>query len=119
MEEVETSCFHRDGIVDGSRTAVIQRCRVGCLLPGEVVVGRRSGRPAPLTGQLEEVAIFVAPVVTVSALQYAQPVANEQQHASWRAWMGTLFFQRSLPRGTQSESVYDHLEKRACRFLCR
>lgn len=71
------------------------------------------------TGQLEEAAIFVAPVVTVSALQYAQPVANEQQHASWRAWMGTFFFQRSLPRGTQSESVYDHLEKRACRFLCR
>jgi hypothetical protein len=83
VEEVETSCFHRDGIVDGSRTAVIQRCRVECLLPGEVVVGRRSGRPAPLTGQLEEVAIFVAPVVTVSALQCAQPVADEQQHASW------------------------------------
>jgi hypothetical protein len=47
------------------------------------VVGRRSGRPAPLTGQLEEVAIFVAPVVTVSALQCAQPTADEQQHASW------------------------------------
>ena len=35
------------------------------------------------TGQLEEAAIFVAPVVTVSALQCAQPTADEQQHASW------------------------------------
>ena len=82
MEEVEASCFHGDGIVDGSRTAVIQRCRVGCLLPGEVVVGRRSGRSALFTGQLEEAAIIVAPVVTISALQCAQLAVDEQQHAS-------------------------------------
>ena len=83
------------------------------------MVGRRSGRPAPLTGQLEEVAIFVAPDVTVSALQCAQPATDEQQHASWGHGWAPFFPQSSLPRGTQSGSVYDHLEKRACRFLCR